>query len=91
MKEQYEPRSLEKSSPAFNSPFKKEKKRLWNFLPKRERGELAELPTKIKPIAFGSKIYQFGIYRGTLDEIKEFARMKSIPCLTNGAIRYKTA
>lgn len=91
MKEQYEPRSLEKSSPIFNSPFKKEKKKTWNFLPKRQRGELAELPTKIKQIGFNSKIFQFGQYQGTLEDLKEFARMKNIPFLTCGAIKYKTA
>lgn len=87
--ETYEPRSAEKSSPIFNSPLKKEKKRLWNFRSVRERGQLAELPTKIKPVTFGSKVYQFGIYQGTLDDIKEFAKMKGCSLLTNGAIKYK--
>ncbi len=91
MKEQIEPRSATKSSNVWHSPFRKEKKKLWNFKPARERGQLAELPTKIKPISFGSKIYVWGQYRGTLEDIKDFARIKGFPMLQNGAIKYKIA
>lgn len=89
MNDKPEPRSATKSSNVWHSPFKREKKRLWNFRSVRERGQLAELPTKIKPVTFGSKVYQFGIYQGTLDDIKEFAKMKGRSLLTNGAIKYK--
>ncbi len=89
MNDKPEPRSEFKSSRAFNSPFKREKKKAWNFRAARDRGQLAELPTKIKPISFGSKIYVWGQYRGTLEDIKDFARIKGISLLTNGAIKYK--
>ena len=67
------------------------KKRLWNFLPKKERGQIAELPTKLRKLAFAGDEYKLGPYVGTLAELKAFARIKGIETLTCGAIKYKTA
>lgn len=69
----------------------KVKKNTWNFQPKKLRGQLPKLSPTIKPVAFGSKIYRFGPYEGTLDELKEFAAMKGLATLKNGAITYKVA
>lgn len=69
----------------------KTKKNVWNFQPRTRRGKVAELSPVIKPVAFGSKIYKMGAYTGTLDELKEFAAMKGLARLCNGAISYKTA
>lgn len=91
MNDKPEPRSATKSSNVWHSPFKREKKRLWNFLPKAQRGQIAELPTKIKQIGFNSKIFKFGPYQGSLEDIKEFARMKGMDFVSNGAIKYKIA
>ena len=66
-------------------------KNKWNFHPKKTRGQVAELSSTIKPETFGSKVYKMGPYRGTLNELKEFAKMKNFSHLTNGAIRYKVA
>jgi len=63
----------------------------WSFAPKKERGSLPELSPKIKQVAFGSKVYRLGPYSGTLDELKEFAAMKGMTCLQNGAVIYKVA
>ena len=89
MKEQPEPRSDIKPSSIWHSARVKTKKNIWNFRSSRERMALPELPTKIKPVSFGSKVYQWGPYQGTLEEIKDFARTKKIATLTNGAIKYK--
>lgn len=63
----------------------------WSLKPKSERGLVADLSPVIKPVAFGSKVYRLGSYQGTLHELKEFAKMKNISRLTNGAISYKVA
>lgn len=62
----------------------------WNFIPKKERGKVADLSPVIKPVSFGSKIYRLGSYTGTLDELKEFAAMKGLSTLRNGIVTYKT-
>ena len=67
----------------------KVKKNTWNFRTKKERGELPDLPSTIKPVAFGSKIYKMGPYEGTLDELREFAAFKGKTALRNGAVVYK--
>lgn len=69
----------------------KPKKNTWNFLSPKMRGQLPEISSVIKPVAFGSKIYRLGPYSGTLAELKEFAAMKGLTTLKNGAIVYKTA
>lgn len=67
----------------------KVKKNNWNFQTKKQRGELPDLPSTIKPVAFGSKIYKMGPYEGTLEELKEFAAFKGKTALRNGAVVYK--
>jgi hypothetical protein len=69
----------------------KAKKNNWHFAAKKQRGNLPELSPKIKPVAFGSKVYKMGPYQGTLEELKEFAAMKGMTRLTNGAVSYKVA
>lgn len=91
MKDQYEPRSDVKANSIWDSARIKEKKKMWNFHSARTRGKVAELPNKIKPKAFRSPIYIFGPYEGTLEEIKQFARMKGLTHLQNGAIKYRVA
>ncbi len=87
----FEIRSNIKSQSVWNPPFKKQKKLLWNFVPKKSRGEVSDLPSTIKPIAFRSKIFKWGPYQGTIEEIKEFAKLKGIQTLQSGAIKYKVA
>lgn len=86
----FEPRSSIKSSAVWQSPFRRQKSINWNFLPKRQRGQLAEMPTSIKCVKVGEKEYKFGQYTGTLKEIKEFARIKGIQALKMGGITIKT-
>lgn len=69
----------------------KTKKNIWNFRPKKVRGEVVDLSPVIKPVTFGSKIYRLGHYEGTLDELKEFAKMKGLSTLRNGIVTYKVA
>jgi hypothetical protein len=69
----------------------KVKKTNWSFALKKERGSLPEISSTIKPKTFGSKIYKMGPYEGTLEELKEFAAIKNLPVLRNGAISYKVA
>ncbi len=91
MNDKPEPRSNIKSSNVWNSPFRKTKKTLWNFRGARDRGQLPELPTKIKQIGFNSKIYQWGQYCGPLEDLKGFAKIKGISTLTCGAVKYRVA
>ncbi len=91
MKQEIEPRSEFKVNSIWNAARAKVSKRHWSFHNAKTRGKIADLPTTIKPIAFKSPIFKWGQYRGTLEEIKEFARMKGIPMLTNGAVKYKVA
>lgn len=89
MKEQIEPLSPIKANSIWTSPRIKNKKRLWNFANRRDRGQLAELGPKIKQVGFNTGIYQFGPYVGNLADIKEFAAMKGLSFLQNGAVKYK--
>lgn len=91
MKQEIEPRSPIKANSIWTSPRIKNKKRLWNFANRRDRGQLAELQPKIKQVGFNTGIYQFGPYVGNLADIKEFAAMKGLPFLQNGAVKYKVA
>ena len=78
-------------SKTWNAAQPKFKKKSWEFQKAKSRGQLPELSSVIKPITFGSKVYRFGPYEGTLAELKEFAALKGIPSLRNGIITYKTA
>lgn len=89
MKEQREPRSPIKQNSIWDSARIKAKKKMWNFVSARERGKIPELPTKLKAVGFRTGIFQLGEYRGTLEDLKEFALMKGVLCLTHGAIKYK--
>lgn len=91
MKQEIEPRSPFKTNSIWNSARSKASKKHWSFRNSKARGELPELPEKIKQIGFNTGIFKFGPYRGTLEEIKEFAKIKGINCLTNGAIKYKVS
>lgn len=91
MNEQTEPRSEFKPNSIWNAARAKVSKKHWSFVNARNRGKLPELPEKIKKVGFNTGIFQFGPYRGTIEEIKEFAKMKGIDCLINGAIKYKVA
>lgn len=91
MKQEIEPRSPFKTNSIWTSPRIKHKKKLWNHLNRRERGQLAELPTNIKQIGFNTGIFQWGPYKGPLEDLKEFARFKGVSTLTCGAIKYKVA
>lgn len=91
MKEQPEPRSEFKPNSIWNAARAKVSKKHWSFNKKRDRGNLPELPEKIKQIGFNTGIFKFGPYRGTLEEIKEFAKMKGLKSLKCGAINYKVA
>lgn len=91
MKQEIEPRSPIKANSIWNSARIKNKKKLWNHLNRRERGQLAELQPKIKQIGFNSGVYQFGPYVGNLADIKEFAAMKGLSFLQNGAVKYRVA
>lgn len=86
-----EPRSNVKPQSIWNSARVKTKKKLWNFLPKNQRGSLPELPATIKPIAFRSKIFKWGPYQGTIEDILDFAKYKGVKSLKSGAITYKVA
>lgn len=90
MNSTFEPRSSIKQSTVWRSPFRRQKSVKWNFLPKRQRGSLAEMPDKIKCLKVGGDKYKFGQYTGTLKEIKEFARIKGINSLKMGGITIKT-
>jgi len=87
----FEPRSPIKAQSIWNSARVKSTKKMWNFLSKKERGNLPELPDTIKPIAFRSKIFVWGPYQGTLEDLKHFAKLKGIASLKSGAITYKVA
>lgn len=88
-----EPTSNIKSSNVWNSPFKKQKKLLWNFQSAKTRGVLPEISPIIKNCGKinGVQTYALGQYRGPLEDLKHFARLKNIPVLTMGAIKIKTA
>ena len=87
MKERTTPKSL--LSKTWAAAPTKPKKNSWNFLSPKMRGQLPEISSTIKPKTFGSKIYKMGPYEGTLAELKEFAAIKNLPVLRNGAISYK--
>jgi hypothetical protein len=90
MKQEIEPRSEIKPSSIWQSPRFKHQKRLWNFASKKDRGQVAELPPKLKKLGFKGDKYQFGQYIGSLADIKEFAAMKGISFVSVGAVKYKT-
>ena len=97
-KEPFEPRTPKTLiCKVWNSAHSKPKKNNWHLLGKRQRSELPELPNKIKPVTNGkikageTKIYRYGPYTGTLEEIKEFAAFKGENFLTMGAVRIKLA
>lgn len=90
MNTSFEPRSPTKQSAVWQSPFRRQKSINWNFLPKRQRGQLAEMPDKIKCVKVDGDKYKFSQYTGTLKEIKEFARIKGINSLKMGGITIKT-
>lgn len=91
MKQEIEPRSDIKPSSVWSAARAKVSKKHWSFKNARNRGNLPELPPKIKQIGFRTGVFQFGPYKGTLEEIKEFARMKGLESLKCGAVNYKTA
>ena len=91
MKEQTEPRSPKGiASSIWAAPRIKPKKNEWNFRPRKERGEIAELSPKIKRLGFKSDKYKMGQYIGTLDELKGFAAFKGLGYLQVGVVKYKT-
>ncbi len=86
-----EPRSPKGiASSIWQSPRFKHKKRLWNFVSKKDRGQIAELPPKLKKLGFKGDKYQFGHYVGNLADIREFAATKGLEYVSVGAIKYKT-
>lgn len=91
MNTQIEPRSPFKANSIWNSARAKTSKQNWSFKNARNRGKLPELPAKIKQIGFRTGIYQWGQYRGSLEDLKEFARFKGVKELKCGAIKYKVA
>lgn len=78
-------------SKSWNAAQPKFKKKSWEFQKAKTRGQLPELSSVIKPVAFGSKVYRLGPYEGTLAELKEFAAFKGMTVLRNGIITYKVA
>lgn len=92
MKQQIEPRSEIKSQSIWNAPTLKTKsgKKTWHFLSKKQRGEIAPLPSKLKKLSFKEDKYRLGPYEGPLADLKEFAAMKGLMQLECGAIKYKT-
>ena len=90
MKQQIEPRSDIKSPSIWQSSPTKAKKKLWNFRPRKERGEIAALSPKLKKLEFKGDKYRFGPYVGTLADIREFAATKGLEFVTVGAVKYKT-
>ncbi len=91
MNEQTEPRSPFKQNSIWNAARAKTSKKHWSFRTAKTRGELPELPKKIKQIGFNTGIFQWGPYKGPLEAIKEFARFKGVNELKCGAIKYKVA
>lgn len=91
MNEQTEPRSPFKTNSLWRAARAKVSKKHWSFKNAKTRGELPELPAKIKQIGFRTGIFQFGPYKGTLADIKEFAASKGLTSLQCGAIKYKVA
>lgn len=79
------------SSKAFQTARVQSRKKLWNFLSAKNRGEVPELPDCIKPVKFGSNQYSFGQYVGSLEDIKEWAAMKGKTALKMGAVKIKLA
>lgn len=69
----------------------KAKKNNWHFAPKKLRGTVSEIAPKIKSLGVGSKTYKFGPYEGTLEELKEFARIKGMATLSLGCVKIKVA
>lgn len=69
----------------------KAKKNNWHFAPKKLRGQVSEIQPKIKSLSVGSKVYKLGPYEGTLEELKEFARIKGMVSLKMGAVNIKVA
>lgn len=92
-KNTYEPTSNIKSSNVWNSPFKKQKKLLWNFVPKKSRGTLPDIAPVIKNCGKinGIQTYALGQYRGPLEDLKHFAKIKGFSELRMGAIKMKLA
>jgi len=91
MKEQPEPRSPFKTNSIWNSARAKTSKKHWSFRNAKSRGELPELPAKIKQIGFRTGVFKFGPYVGSLADIKEFAASKGLTSLQCGAVKYKVA
>ena len=85
----YEPKSPIKEQSIWNSARVKSIKKTWNFLKKKDRGTLPELPDTIKPIAFRSKIFKWGPYQGTLEDLKHFAKLKGRGVLRMGCVKIK--
>jgi hypothetical protein len=52
---------------------------------------VSEIAPKIKSVGIGSKIFKLGPYQGTIEELKEFARIKGMDSLSVGAIKIKVA
>jgi hypothetical protein len=69
----------------------KSKGNKWDFQPKNQRGLVSEIAPKIKSVGVGSKIFKLGPYQGTIEELKEFARIKGMDSLSMGAIKIKVA
>lgn len=91
MNEQPEPRSPFKENSIWNSARAKVSKKHWSFKTAKARNKLPELPEKIKQIGFRTGIYQWGPYKGPLEDLKEFARFKGVSTLVCGAVKYKVA
>ena len=97
-KEIFEPRSPKSLiSSIWTSAHAKPKKNSWHLLSKRQRSELPAIAPTIKPVTNGkikggeTKMYRYGPYVGSLEEIKEFAAFKGETSLTMGACRIKVA
>jgi hypothetical protein len=69
----------------------KVKKNNWHFAPKKQRGTVSEIAPKIKSLGVGSKVYKLGPYEGSLEDLKEFARIKNIPSLKMGAVNIRVS
>lgn len=87
MKEQFEPRSEIKVNSVWDSSLVKTRKKLWNYLRKKDRGTLPNEEGKIVRTKGG--LYKFGPYTDTLENLKEFAKIRGLNSLKMGCVNVK--
>lgn len=87
MKQEIEPRSPIKQSAIWHSPRIKEKKNSWHFAKKKDRGAL---PVLNKLINKGKGVFKLGPYEGSLEELKNLAKMRGdIVSIPMGCVNVK--